>query len=65
MGPAHCRERYRVQFGSRPTRFNGVIPILVGPKQALVLEQEVDTLLRKEAIECVLPLETESGFYSH
>ncbi len=51
MGPAHCRESYRIQFGSRPPHFNGVIPTLVGPEQALVLEQEVETLLRKEAIE--------------
>ncbi len=36
----------------------------MGPKQALVLEQEVNTLLRKEAIEVVPPLDRESGFYS-
>ncbi len=42
----------------------GVTPMLVGPKQALVMEQEVSTLLRKEAIEVVPPLDKESGFYS-
>ncbi len=55
---------YRIQFGALPPPFNGVIPTLVGPEQALVMEQEVDTLLRKEAIEVVPPHERESGFYS-
>ncbi|KAL0173154.1 hypothetical protein M9458_033465, partial [Cirrhinus mrigala] len=32
--------------------------------QALVMEQEVETLLRKEAIEVVPPHDRESGFYS-
>jgi hypothetical protein len=36
----------------------------VSPEQALVLEQEVNTLLRKEAIEVVPPHEVQSGFYS-
>ncbi len=31
------------------------IPSLVGPEQALVMEQEVDTLLRKDATEVVPP----------
>ncbi len=47
--------RYTIQFGSCPPLFNGVFPTLVGPKQALVMEQEVETLLRKEAIEVVPP----------
>ncbi len=51
-------------FGSPPPRFNGVNPTLVGPEQALVMEREVDTLLRKGAIEVVPPNERESGFYS-
>ncbi len=55
---------YRIQFGAPPPPFNRVIPTLVGPKQALVMEQEVDTLLRKEAIEVVPPHERESEFYS-
>ncbi|KAL0149156.1 hypothetical protein M9458_055588, partial [Cirrhinus mrigala] len=41
-----------------------VFPTLVGPEQALVMEQEVETLLRKEAIEVVPPHVRESGFYS-
>ncbi len=44
----HTVERgYRIQFGSPPPRFNGVNPTLVGPEQALGMEREVDTLLRK------------------
>ncbi len=50
--------------GALPPPFNGVIPTLVGPEQALVMEQEVSTLLRKEAIEVVLPLDKECGLYS-
>ncbi len=55
---------YRIQFGAPPPPFQGVFLTLVGPEQALVLEQEVNTLLRKEAIEVVPPLDRESGFYS-
>ncbi len=50
--------------GALPPPFNGVTPTLVGPEQALVMEQEVSTLLRKEAIEVVPPIDKESGFYS-
>ncbi|KAI2651994.1 Transposon Ty3-G Gag-Pol polyprotein [Labeo rohita] len=61
----HTVERgYRIQFGAPPPLFNGVSPTLVGPEQGLVMEQEVATLLRKEAIEVVPPHERESGFYS-
>ncbi len=55
---------YRIQFGSPPTRFSGVNSTLVDPEQALVMEREVDTLLRKEAIDVVPPHERESGLYS-
>ncbi len=55
---------YRIQFGAMALPFNGVIPTLVRPEQALVMEQEVDTLLRKEAIDVVPPHERESWFYS-
>ncbi|KAI2647421.1 Enolase 1 [Labeo rohita] len=37
--------------------FDGVFPTLVGPEQALVMEQEVETLLRMEAIEGVWALQ--------
>ncbi len=39
-------------------------PTLVGPEQALIMEREVYTLLRKGAIKMVPPHERESGFYS-
>ncbi|KAL0149293.1 hypothetical protein M9458_055331 [Cirrhinus mrigala] len=54
---------YRIQFGALPP-FNGVFPTVVSPEQGLVMEQEVGTLLRKEAIEVVPPQDRESGFYS-
>ncbi len=64
MCPAHCRKRLPHSVRFSPPRFNWVIPTLVGPEQALVMEQEVNSLLRKEAIEVVPPLDRESGFYS-
>ncbi|KAI2659093.1 Transposon Ty3-G Gag-Pol polyprotein [Labeo rohita] len=61
----HTVERgYRIQFGAPPPPFVGVSPTLVGPEQGLVMEQEVVSLLRKEAIEVVPPHDRESGFYS-
>ncbi|KAL0151251.1 hypothetical protein M9458_053442 [Cirrhinus mrigala] len=42
----------------------GFFPHLWAPEQALVMEQEVNGLLRKEAIEVVPPHDRESGFYS-
>lgn len=32
---------YKIQIGSCPPRFNGVLSTIVGPEQALVIEQEV------------------------
>ncbi len=55
---------YRILFGSPPPRFNGIVSTVVGPEQAPVLEQEVNTLLKKEAIEVVPSLERASGLYS-
>ncbi|KAI2654754.1 Transposon Ty3-G Gag-Pol polyprotein [Labeo rohita] len=55
---------YRIQFGAPPPPFNGVFPTVVSPEQGLVMEQEVETLLRKEAIKVVPPYDRESGFYS-
>ncbi len=44
----HTVERgYRIQLGSPPPRFNGVYPTLVGPEQALVMEQEVEYSLEE------------------
>ncbi|KAI5104758.1 protocadherin gamma-A5-like [Silurus meridionalis] len=48
----HTVERaYLIQFGSPPPHFYGDFLILVGSQQALVMEQEEDTLLRRWAIE--------------
>ncbi|ROL51349.1 Transposon Ty3-G Gag-Pol polyprotein [Anabarilius grahami] len=55
---------YRIQFGSPPPKFNGVLPTVVAPEQSLVMEQEVTTLLQKGAIERVPPPSKMSGFYS-
>ncbi len=55
---------YSIQFGAPPLPFKVFFLTLMSPKEALVLEQEVNTLLRKEAIEVVPPLDRESGFYS-
>ncbi len=61
----HTIERgYRINFGSPVPQFNGVASTQGSPEQALVMEQEVNTLLRKEAIERVPYLERKSGFYS-
>ncbi|KAI2668460.1 ORF V: Enzymatic polyprotein [Labeo rohita] len=37
---------YRIQFGAPPPPFNGVFPTVVSPEQCLVMDQEVETLLR-------------------
>ncbi len=64
VGPAHCRERLQnpVRFSSTSIQQGGSHS--GGPRQTLVMEREVDTLLRKEAIEVVPPHDRESGFYS-
>ncbi|KAI2645059.1 Retrovirus-related Pol polyprotein from transposon 17.6 [Labeo rohita] len=54
---------YRIQFGAPPPPFYGISTV-VSPEQGLVMEQEVETLLRKEATEVVPPHVRESGFYS-
>lgn len=55
---------YQIQFKKRPPRFMGVLPSVVAPEQVLVMEQEVNTLLEKGAIEYVPPSDRETGFYS-
>ncbi len=60
-GHAHYRTRL---CGALLQPFYGVTPMLVGPEQALVMEQEASTLLREETIEVVPALDKESGFYS-
>ncbi len=55
---------YRIKFSAPPPPFKGLFLTSTNPEQALVLEPEVSSLLRKEAIEVVPPLDRESGFYS-
>ncbi|KAL0160066.1 hypothetical protein M9458_043791, partial [Cirrhinus mrigala] len=55
---------YSIQLGAQSPPFDGVFPTLVGPEQTLVMEQKVETLLRKEAIKVVPPHDRESRFYS-
>ncbi|KAL0169063.1 hypothetical protein M9458_037285, partial [Cirrhinus mrigala] len=54
---------YSIQLGAPPPPFDKGLSHS-GPKQALVMEQEVETLLRKEAIEVVPSQDRESRFYS-
>ncbi|KAL0185776.1 hypothetical protein M9458_017446, partial [Cirrhinus mrigala] len=66
MGPAYCRESlfHSIRRPATILRLlRRVFPTLVGPEQALVMKQEVETLLRKEAIEVVPPHDRESEFY--
>ncbi|KAI5094550.1 hypothetical protein C0J45_16274 [Silurus meridionalis] len=51
---------YSIQFGSLLPHFHRVLLTLVGSQQVLVMEQKVDTLLRKGAIKVVPPSERES-----
>lgn len=55
---------YRLQFGSRPPKFMGVLETVVGPKQAQVMEQEVQSLLAKEAIDIIPPPDRNVRFCS-
>lgn len=54
---------YKIQFGSHPPLYNGVLLTLVHPDQVLMMEQEVKTMLVKVAIEQVPPPDREFGFY--
>ncbi len=58
------RKGYQIQFGSRPPRFMGVLSTEVAPQQVLAMEQEIKSLLEKEAIEYVPHSNRETGFYS-
>ncbi len=64
MGPADCRKGVSNSVRFSTTALQRRDSHAGGPEQALVMEQEVKALLRKEAIEVVPPHERESGFYS-
>lgn len=55
---------YRIQFGTKPPRFNGVLVSTAQGEAAQVLEAEIATLLSKGAIQRVPEGEIETGFYS-
>ncbi len=55
---------YKIQFGSCPPRFMGVLSTEEAQQQVLVMEQEVKALLDKGAIEYVPHSNRETGFYS-
>ncbi len=59
VGPSECRKRLSHSVRRSAAAFQRVFSTLVSPEQALVLKQEVNTLLRKEAIEVVPPLDRE------
>ncbi len=54
----------RLQCGYCPPKFNRVVWTVMHPEQGQVMEQEVYSLLVKEAIERVPLPDRESGFYS-
>ncbi|XP_075948857.1 uncharacterized protein LOC142951249 [Anarhichas minor] len=55
---------YRLQFGTKPPRFNGVLVSVAEGDSAHVLEDEVASLLNKRAIRAVPNEEAQRGFYS-
>ncbi len=59
------RTGYTLQFGRNPPRFNGVhLRVVNSASKASVLQQELSSLLQKEAIEEVPQSEVEQGFFS-
>src|SRR4029434_5523495 len=55
---------YVLQFARPPPPFSGVIQSVVQREQSHFLQEEIVSLLRKEAISIVPPEEEASGFYS-
>lgn len=55
---------YRLQFASRPPKFNGVLVSVASGDSAQVLEGEISSLLSKGAIRVVPEGEIQEGFYS-
>ncbi len=58
------RHGYTIQFRIEPPPFSGIFPTTVRPGQAIVLRQEIVSLLEKGAIEELPPTRRKSGFYS-
>ncbi|XP_038153414.1 uncharacterized protein LOC119791417 [Cyprinodon tularosa] len=55
---------YRLQFATRPPRFNGVLSSVATGDSAHVLKDEIASLLEKKAIRVVPDEEVRQGFYS-
>ncbi len=55
---------YRLQFATKPPRFNGVLMSVAEGEAAQVLQNEIDSLLLKRAIRVVPIEESQQGFYS-
>ena len=55
---------YRLQFATKPPRFNGVLMSVAEGEAALVLQNKFDSLLLKRAIRVVPIEESQQGFYS-
>lgn len=55
---------YRLQFAAVPPKFNGLIPSHARGYSAMILAEEISSLLSKGAIQRVPPALRRSGFYS-
>ncbi|KAL6465656.1 hypothetical protein MHYP_G00257890 [Metynnis hypsauchen] len=55
---------YRLQFNMKPPRFNGVLVLIASGDSALILRDEIVSLLNKQAIRVVTVEESKQGFYS-
>ena len=55
---------YRLQFAMKPPRFNGVLVSMASGDSARILEDEISSLLRKQAIRAVPNEQAQQGFYS-
>jgi hypothetical protein len=64
LSPAHNREGLQAAVRYHPLKLGRVVWTAVDPVQGQVLEQQVNLLLVKEAIERVPLPDRESGFYS-
>jgi hypothetical protein len=55
---------YRLQFAMKPPRFNNVLVSMASGDSARILEDEISSLLRKQAIRAVPNEQAQQGFYS-
>ena len=55
---------YRLQFAVRPPLFNGVVISVAKGEAALVLEEEIASLMKKGVIRVIPTVESQKGFYS-